>query len=117
MPASNGNHLIAKDYRTRFPDMPTKKLARIMYADNNLSFVNEETARSSLRYIEGKHGQSQLRNTVKNGEFLREEARPYNPYNIPSSDETVFEPYDIKGHKRVLVLSDIHAPYHNIESI
>ena len=35
MPASNGNHLIAKDYRTKFPDMPTKKLARIMYAENN----------------------------------------------------------------------------------
>jgi len=118
MPQTNGNHLIAKDYRTKFPDMPTKKLARIMYADNNLSFTDEEGARSSLRYIEGKNGNThRLKGTIKNSEFLKEEARPYNPYNLPNSDETVFEPYEIKGHKRVLVLSDIHAPYHNIESI
>ena len=118
MPNTNGNHLIAKDYRTKFPDMPTKKLARIIYAENNLAFKDEESARSSLRYIEGKVGLiGRNRSTIKNSEFLKEEARPLNPYNLPSSDETVFEPYEIKGHKRVLVLSDIHAPYHNIESI
>jgi len=118
MSHTNGNHLIAKDYRSKFPDMPTKKLARIMYADNNLSFPNEECARSSLRYIEGKNGSlHRSKKTIQNSEFLKTEVRPYNPYNLPSSDETVFEPYEIKGHKRVLVLSDIHAPYHNIESI
>ena len=118
MPNTNGNHLIAKDYRSKFPDMPTKKLARVIYTENNLAFKNEECARSSLRYIEGKVGViGRNRSTIKNSEFLKEEARPYNPYNLPSSDETVFEPYEIKGHKRVLVLSDIHAPYHNIESI
>jgi predicted phosphodiesterase len=118
MPYTNGNHLIAKDYRSKFPDMPTKKLARVIYTENNLAFKNEECARSSLRYIEGKVGViGRNRSTIKNSEFLKEEARPYNPYNLPSSDETVFEPYEIKGHKRVLVLSDIHAPYHNIESI
>ena len=36
MPASNGNHLISKEYRAKYPDMPSKKLARIMYAENNL---------------------------------------------------------------------------------
>ena len=118
MPHTNGNHLIAKDYRIKFPEMPTKKLARIIYAENNLAFKDEESARSSLRYIEGKTGViAKNRSTIKNSEFLKEEARPLNPYNLPSSDETVFEPYEIKGHKRVLVLSDIHAPYHNIESI
>ena len=116
MPASNGNHLISKEYRTKHPDMPTKKLARIMYSENNLNFKSVESAMGSLRYIEGKYGKT-ARTRVINSEFLKTEARPYNPYNLPSSDETVFEPYEIKGHKRVLVLSDIHAPYHNIESI
>ena len=118
MPASNGNHLISKEYRAKYPDMPSKKLARIMYAENNLQFKGWEQALGSLRYIEGKQGTAhRSKATIKNSEFLREEARPYNPYNLPSSDETVFEPYEIKGHKRILVLSDIHAPYHNIESI
>jgi predicted phosphodiesterase len=43
--------------------------------------------------------------------------RPKNPYNLPDSDETEFVPYEIKGHKRVAILSDIHVPYHNIASI
>jgi predicted phosphodiesterase len=118
MSAKNGNSNIAREYRAKHPDMPTKKLGRIMYVENKLSFVSEESARSTLRYIEGKNGQRHRRNnTVKESELLKEGERPRNPYNLPSSDETVFEPYEIKGHKRVLVLSDIHAPYHNIESI
>jgi len=118
MPSSNGNHLISKEYRAKYPDMPSKKLARIMYAENNLQFKGWEQALGSLRYIEGKQGAAhRARKTIQGGEFLKVEPRPYNPYNLPKSDETVFEPYEIKGHKRVLVLSDIHAPYHNIESI
>jgi hypothetical protein len=31
---------IAREYRKKYPDYPTLKLARIMYAENNLSFVS-----------------------------------------------------------------------------
>ena len=43
--------------------------------------------------------------------------RPRNPYKLPASDETEFEPFLIKGHKRIAIFSDIHVPYHNIDSI
>jgi predicted phosphodiesterase len=75
-----------------------------------------ESAMSSLRYIEGKYGKI-ARTRVVNSEFLKTEARPYNPYNLPKSDETAFEPYIFKGHKKVLILSDIHVPYHSIPSL
>ncbi len=42
--------------------------------------------------------------------------RPKNPYNLPDSDEAIYQPYDLKA-KRLLVLSDIHIPYHNIEAL
>lgn len=114
----NGASDTARKYRKENPDMPTLKLARIMYSENNLLFKNVESARSVLRYIEGKTGKELRRfSTVKDSEFLREEPRPYNPYKLPASDETEFEPYVFKGHKRVLILSDIHVPYHNIPSI
>ena len=72
MPASNGNHLIAKAYRTKYPDMPTKKLARIMYAENNIQFKGVDNANSSLRYIEGKIGTlGRSRKTVKNSEGIK----------------------------------------------
>jgi predicted phosphodiesterase len=98
--------------------MPSKKLARIIYKDNNLAFKSWESALASLRYIEGKQGDKhRSASTVKNSEFLKEEARPYNPYKLPSSDETAFEPYVFKGHKKILILSDIHVPYHSIDAI
>jgi hypothetical protein len=70
MPAKNGNADIARQYRTKYPDMPTLKLARIMYKENNLAFPNEEGARSTLRYIEGKNGEKhRSRSTVKESQF------------------------------------------------
>jgi predicted phosphodiesterase len=113
-----GTTSIARDYRTKYPDMPTKKLARIMYSENNLLFTNEEAARSALRYIEGKNGANhRLVKAVTSSEFFKVEDRARNPYNLPASDETAFEPYVIKGHKKVLILSDIHVPYHSIDAI
>ena len=118
MPPISLKSILAREYRTKHPDYPTKKLARIMYAENNLAFLNEEAARSTLRYIEGKNGNLlRTRKTVQNGHFLKKEPRPYNPYNLPKSDETAFEPFVFKGHKRILILSDIHVPYHSIDAI
>ena len=118
MAAQNGNTKIAREYRAKYPDFPTKKLARVMYAENALSFIDEEKARSCLRYIEGKSGIRHRRlNTVKGTQFFKAEDRPRNPYNLPSSDETIFEPFVFKGHKKILILSDIHVPYHSIDAI
>jgi predicted phosphodiesterase len=105
---------IARQYRDKYGiEMPTLKLARIMYKENNLSFKNVEDARSFLRSIEGK--------SVKQGIGIKithpAPERPKNPYKLPESDETVFEPYVFKGHKRIAIFSDIHVPYHSIECI
>ena len=108
---------IAREYRKKHPDMPTLKLARIMYDENNLLFKDVEDARFKLRYIEGKTGKGRNYAAVKATEFLKEEARPYNPYNLPKSEETAYTPFIIKGFKRVGILSDIHLPYHNIDSL
>lgn len=106
----------AREWRTKYPDEPTLKLARRMYAKNKLLFKNVEDARDRLRYIEGKKGQEQ-RKFVEATATFKPDPRPYNPYKLPDSDETVFEPYQIKGHKRVGILSDIHLPYHSIDAL
>jgi len=101
---------ICVDYRERFGwDMPTMKLARIIYQDNPLLFNSLETARTALRSIEGKSGsRTAIRKDI--------DARPRNPYNLPQSDEAVYEPYNLDA-KRLLVLSDIHIPYHSIDAL
>jgi predicted phosphodiesterase len=35
---------------------------------------------------------------------------------LPQSDEAIYEPYQLKA-KRLLVLSDIHIPYHSIDAL
>lgn len=101
---------LCNQYRNQYGwDMPTLKLARIVYKDNPLLFKSLDTARSILRSIEGKAGSRVvIRKEV--------EKRPNNPYNLPQSDEAIYQPYEINA-KRLLVLSDIHIPYHNIDSL
>ena len=108
---------IARKYRKKYPDMPTLKLARIMYDENKLSFKNVEDVRSRLRYIEGKLGKSVIFKKIKESEFYKEDARPNNPYNLPPTEETIYEPFIIKGFKKIGILSDVHLPYHNIDAL
>ena len=110
--SKNGNALIARKYREKYGnDMATLKLARIMYKENVERFTTLEAARLSLRYIEGKGGRG---NEVKTIE--RKPDRPKNPYNLPKSEEAVYEPY-VVDCRRALLLSDIHIPYHSIEAL
>jgi predicted phosphodiesterase len=109
---------IARKYRLKYgKEMPTMKLARIMYKENNLVFKNIEDARNRLRYIEGKTGEGNRKELMgKAGEFVMDNDRPKNPYKLPESDETSYEPYILKA-KRILSLSDIHIPYHSNEAL
>jgi predicted phosphodiesterase len=103
---------IARDYRNQYGmEMPTLKLARIMYKENNLIFKHVEDCRTTLRRIEGKIVSS-TRVTHPAPE------RPKNPYKLPEShseDRGAFKLPEICNN--VLFISDLHIPYHDIEAI
>jgi len=108
---------IARNYRDKYGvEMPSRKLARILHSENNLLFKDEEDARYALRYIEGKAGKNNIKKISKTKYFVEKE-RPNNPYNLPDSDETIYKPFVLKGHKRVAIFSDIHIPYHSQAAI
>jgi predicted phosphodiesterase len=108
----------AREFRDRYGmEMPTLQLARIMYKETNPLFNNVEDARQILRYIEGKNGDAKIRKVVKDSKYFLEESRPKNPYKLPESDEIPYEPFILKGHKRLAILSDIHIPYHSMAAI
>jgi predicted phosphodiesterase len=117
MPKQSPKSDIARKFRKEFPDMPTLKLARIIYKENNFLFKDIEDVRFVLRYIEGKVGKKNKNKVILESEFYKEENRPKNPYNLPASEESSYTPFVIKGYKKVGILSDIHLPYHNIESL
>lgn len=106
---------VARKYRSEYGmEMPTRKLARIMYNANNLLFTNTEDARAVLRAIEGKIGVKSTNGTKKTNAYP---PRPYNPYNLPESDEKEYLPYIIEGYKKVAGFFDIHCPYHSMEAL
>lgn len=107
---------IAREYRDKYGmDMPTLKLARIMYADNPLIFASVDGARGALRRIEGKYGAF----NDKRGKITHpmKEERPKNPYNLPESFAVKREAFRLpKDCKKVLFIPDQHIPYHDIRA-
>jgi predicted phosphodiesterase len=106
---------IARQYREEHGwDMPTMKLARIMYSENNLIFKDVEDARVFLRYIEGKLGPK----VRKFKTIIPMPERPKNPYNLPESYQEKREPFILpKVCNNILLISDLHIPYHDIDAI
>lgn len=104
---------IARKYRDiHGMDVPTLQLARIIYKENNLLFKDVEDARNFLRIIEGKSGKSRIRTTHKHPE------RPRNPYNLPVSFQEKREPFVLpKACNNILLISDLHIPYHDVDAI
>ena len=104
---------IARKYRDEYGmEMPTLKLARIMYEKEKLSFKDVEDCRGSLRAIEGKKKTSGCKHTHNFPE------RPKNPYNLPESYQEKREPFVLPTQcNNILLISDLHIPYHDIEAV
>jgi hypothetical protein len=109
---------VVREYRRKNPTMPTKTLARLIYniGSNNLMFTNIEDVRSNLRRIEGKTGEKQKKG-VKDKSLFLDEPRPYNPFNLPDSDEVKKVPVDLSEYNKIGLISDLHVPYHSIEAL
>jgi len=105
---------LARKYRDKYGmEMPTLKLARIMYNENNLTFKDVENARESLRAIEGKKG---INKNIKITHPSLE--RPKNPYNLPDSHQEKRAAFKLPAAcNNILLISDLHIPYHDIDAI
>ncbi len=113
--ANMGKADLARKYRDiHGMKMPTLKLARIMYNENNLLFKDVEDARARLRAIEGKDGKDVTGRTKATHKCPE---RPKNPYNLPESDAEDFTPFVMPFYERVLILNDIHLPYQDNDAL
>jgi len=118
MAAKNGSSDVVREYRKKYGmQMPTLKLARIIYKENKLLFSDVEAVRTKLRYIEGKKG-ARDRKKVASTEFAVKEDRPKNPYAIPESYKEDRKPLKLPlANNNILLISDLHIPYHDINAI
>lgn len=106
---------LSREVRERFPNTPTLTLAKKLFKEYPETFIDVENARDALRRIEGKKGKERGKLTADKS-LYKDEERPRNPFKLPKSYAKGRKHIDIKG-KKVLILSDIHIPYHDIEAL
>ena len=107
---------------TEWGELPSLTLARLIYKDNNEVFKDLESTRAAVRYYRGQLGE---KNRLQIPESDRTEKAEHakklgvsNPFGLPESDEDDWPPFELpKACTRILLLSDIHVPYHNIAAI
>lgn len=103
---------IAKEYLKKYPNRPIMTIARMIYSKHNLLFKDLESCRTVLRYHAGLSGESS-RKTSK--ETTREKTYVFNPFDkIPESYKSSAEFFYLPTSlKKLLILNDIHFPYHD----
>ena len=108
---------IARDYCKKFPTTPTLTIAKKIFKENKEYFLNLETARSAVRKVRGMNGQKK-RETLRDKSLYKPLEYKYNPFDLPESRTEAKETWRLpKANKRVLLLSDIHFPYHDVNAL
>ena len=109
---------ICREVLKKFPKTPILTLAKKVYAEYPLHFENVENARQTLRRIVGLGGKHNRKKALDKSLF-REPTYNYSPFDdIPDSYEETREPYVLPSSvSDILVLSDIHFPYHNAKAL
>lgn len=114
MPQSNVIGQLVKEYLHKYPSASKKTIAEKLYKDNPLVFKDTESARRMVRYYTGANG----KHTYKNPIMRDTNFSNTNPYGLPESDAAEFKPYTLpKANNNILLLSDIHLPYHDIKAL
>lgn len=108
-------HEIIREYLLKFPDHADLTMARKIFADNPLLWSSVETVRSAIRGIKGK---KRTKTDYKDKSMHVQPTFNYNPYKLPDSEEKIREPYILPvADNNILLISDLHIPYHNIKAI
>jgi predicted phosphodiesterase len=112
--------VIEKYMETMPNDFGNRTLARKIIVDNAGLFNPDEleNIRRAIRYRRGAVGKYS-RKTARE-KFVREEMKPseYMEQYIKKGDKLAKEAWKLPEHnKKVLLISDLHIPYHDLESI
>lgn len=105
-------------YLERFPNTPSLTLAKKMYIENKELFKTIEETNRIIRYYRGLSGNKDRKKT-KGKPFQK---KPYsldkNPFKLPKSYATKLKVFYLpKSCDRILLLSDLHIPFHDIRAL
>lgn len=107
------------EYLEKYPKMPTKTLARMIHNNHPLDFPTLTSAYSLVRYLRNEIGNRKYKSKQFIAERTMQEKKAAHAWNkLPETDYKECEPFILpKGNNRILVLSDIHLPYHDVQAL
>lgn len=100
----------------QMPEATTNAVAKWLCVNHPMDFPTQENARGIVRNIRGEKSD---RKAQKGFERPIEERRAAQGWaKLPDTDYKEQAPFIIpKGNNRILILSDIHLPYHDVEAL
>jgi predicted phosphodiesterase len=110
---------IVVDFIQRFPNSPTRAIARMIYEAHPLDFTTVESVRTSVQKYRGekKGGNSNVTQVGVRTDKQKKLAMS-KKIELPESDYEKCEPFIIpKGQNNILILSDIHFPYQDNKAL
>lgn len=104
---------IVSEYIEKFPQATTAAISRMVHNENTVDFPTYNSALCMVRYYrDGRVGKQER---VRSEEQAKEARRRF---AIPESDYVELDPYLIpKGQNKILYLTDIHIPYHDVDAV
>src|SRR6056297_3044228 len=112
-PRTTAHGLRAKELVNEFPNTATKVLARMLMTEFPSEYSDAFYAAKRIAYYRGTNGLADRKK--QNAEKPQKPPERSKPMKIPEPFSQWQEPwqaYELKA-RRVLVLSDIHMPYHD----
>ena len=113
---------IVFEYLEKFPEAPSKTLARKIYAEHTAFFSSFETVYSRLRYYRGQSGKAQRAVLMAglNTKFQKELKTKvmHNQLSLPESHTKTRKNFTFPtGCAKLGVFGDVHIPFHDIEAL
>ena len=107
---------IVTSYLEKWNNLNNLTLAKKIYPENREVFKDIEDVRKIILYYRGANGARDLKKLVDR-RFIRNIDDP-NRFDIPDSDEVAYVPFTLpKLNNNILIIADLHIPYHNIAAI
>lgn len=113
--AKKSNTNIILDYLEKFPNAPSRTLAKKIYNENSAFFTDAENVYFRVRYYRGQSG-STNREKLKNIKFQKELKVKVmiQKLQLPESHTKVRNSFTFPtGCKKLGVFGDVHIPYHD----
>src|SRR5580765_4423827 len=100
----------------QFPDAASQTIARMGFQQFPKVFLSIDSARAVIRRLRGASGKKQP--TIK--KYLRPKNTPSDPFAALPEAKRHFDDWkalQLDGPRKVLVLSDAHIPYHDVDAL